>query len=75
MTSVGSDTEACLNFPHFDGLVPAATEYVVSGWKEAYAADVVIMTVHCFNTFEGVKVPQLDGHVGTTGSEHFAILV
>ena len=75
MTSVSSDTEACLDLPHLDGLVPAAAEDVVSGGKEADAAHVVVVAVHGLDALEGVEVPQLDGHVGTAGRQHFTILV
>ena len=75
MTSVSSDTEACLDLPHLDGLVPAAAEDVVPGGKEADAADVVVVTVHSLDTLEGVEVPQLNGHVRATGSKHLTILV
>ena len=75
MTSVSSDTEAGLDLPHLDGLVPAAAEDVVPGGEEADAADVVIVTVHGLDTLEGVEVPQLNGHVGTAGSQHLTILV
>ena len=75
MTSVSSDTEASLHLPHFDGLVPAAAENVISGGKEADAAHVVVVSVHGLDALEGVEVPQLDGHVGTAGRQHFTILV
>ena len=75
MTSVSSDTEAGLNLPHLDGLVPAAAEDVVPGGEETDAADVVVVAVHGLDTLEGVEVPQLDGHVGTAGCQHLAILV
>ena len=75
MTSVCSDTEAGLNLPHFDGLVPAAAEDVVSGRKEADTAHVVVVAMHRLDALEGVEVPQLDGHVGTAGRQHFTILV
>ena len=75
MTSVCSDTEAGLDLPHLDGLVPAAAEDVVSGGKEAHAAHVVVVAVHGLDALEGVKVPQLDGHVGTAGCQHFTVLV
>ena len=75
MTSVSSDTEACLDLPHLDGLVPAAAEDVVPGGEETDAADVVVVAVHGLDTLEGVEVPQLDGHVGATGSQHLTVLV
>ena len=75
MTSVSSDTEACLDLPHLDGLVPATAEDVVSAGKEADAAHVVVVSVHGLDALEGVEVPQLDGHVGATGSQHLTVLV
>ena len=75
MTSVCSDTEAGLDLPHLDGLVPAAAEDVVSGGKEAHAAHVVVVAVHGLDALEGVEVPQLDGHVGAARGQHLAFLV
>ena len=75
MTSVSSDTEACLDLPHLDGLVPATAEDVVPGGEEADAAHVVVVAVHCLDTLEGVEVPQLDGHVRAAGGKHLPILV
>ena len=57
MTSVSSDTEACLDLPHLDGLVPATAEDVVSAGKEADAAHVVVVSVHGLDALEGVEVP------------------
>ena len=75
MTSVSSDTEACLDLPHLDGLVPAAAEDVVPGGEEADAAHVVVVAVHGLDALEGVEVPEFDGHVGTAGCQHLTILV
>ena len=75
MTSVSSDTEACLDLPHLDGLVPAAAEDVVPGGKEADAAHVVVVAMHRLDALEGVEVPQLDCHVSCTRHQQLSGVV
>ena len=60
MTSVCSDTEAGLDLPHLDGLVPAGADDVVTAGEEADTADVVVVAVHGLDTLVRLEVPQLD---------------
>ena len=75
MTRVCPHTEASLDLPHLDGLVPAGADDVVTGGEEADTAHVVIVAVHRLDALVGLEVPQLDGHVSTAGRQHLAILV
>ena len=50
VTSVSSDTEASLDLPHLDTLVPAAAEDVVTRGQEGDTADIVVVAVHGLDT-------------------------
>ena len=57
MTSVSSDTEASLDLPHLDGLVPAAAQDVVTGGEEGHAAHVMVVAMHRLDALVRLEVP------------------
>jgi len=59
----------CGHLPHFDGAVSRCGQYIVSGGHKGHRRDIVIVTMHGFDTLVALlEIPQFDGQVRAAGS-------